>query len=533
MVSIRARFEILISIIAILLVTLGSTPARASRTFIIKNSCNQTIWPGVFEQSLPAGTPQPMNGGWQLGPGQSTVLTLPDGFAGRFWARKNCTFDASGAGHCESGDCGNKLQCNGATGLAGTSLAEFTLWQPQNSSAFPEDWYDVSYVDGYDFPIKIQPSDPTYKAPSCTSDVIPNCPVGQQVKDAAGVVVYCQSACTRYGTDPSVPANVQQIYCCLPPYNNENMCSPANYPNPPGNINAQFKNACPDSYSWPDDDPTSVWHYPGNSSVTYTIEFCPNGIQTTGSGSGSTTGGTSIPATPTGVSATAGNGQATIAWLASSGATTYNIYRGTTSGGEGTTPIASGITSTSYTDTGLTNGTAYYYKVAAVNSAGTSGQSGEVSATPSAGSTSSYINCGGAASGIWAADVGFSGGTASSTTAAIDTSLAPYPAPTQAMLQTERDGNVTYTITGIAPGAARTVSLYFSENAYTSAGQRQFNVAINGVAKLTNFDIYANTGARYKAIEQSFAANADSSGNITIVLTSVKGNAEINGLAVY
>jgi hypothetical protein len=101
------------------------------------------------------------------------------------------------------------------------------------------------------------------------------------------------------------------------------------------------------------------------------------------------------------------------------------------------------------------------------------------------------------------------------------------------MLQTERDGNVTYTITGIAPGVARTVSLYFSENSYTSAGQRQFNVAINGVAKLTNFDIYANTGARYKAIEQSFAANADSGGNITIVLTSVKGNAEINGLAVY
>ena len=55
-------------------------------------------------------------------------------------------------------------------------------------------------------------------------------------------------------------------------------------------------------------------------------------------------------------------------------------------GGEGTTPIPTG-TGTTYTDTALTNGTTYYYTVAAINSAGTGPQSGEASATPQAAVT--------------------------------------------------------------------------------------------------------------------------------------------------
>src|SRR6266849_5858489 len=91
----------------------------------------------------------------------------------------------------------------------------------------------------------------------------------------------------------------------------------------------------------------------------------------------------STPAAPTGLSATAGNAQVLLGWTASSGAASYNVKRSTTSGGPYTT-IATGIATTNHTDTGLTNGNAYYYVVSAVNSCSESGNSNQASATPSA-----------------------------------------------------------------------------------------------------------------------------------------------------
>lgn len=58
-------------------------------------------------------------------------------------------------------------------------------------------------------------------------------------------------------------------------------------------------------------------------------------------------------------------------WGASStSGVTYSVFRGTTAGGEGTTPIASGISALTYTDTNVTAGTTYFYTVEAVNAAG-------------------------------------------------------------------------------------------------------------------------------------------------------------------
>jgi Glycoside hydrolase family 44/Domain of unknown function (DUF4214)/SdrD B-like domain len=83
---------------------------------------------------------------------------------------------------------------------------------------------------------------------------------------------------------------------------------------------------------------------------------------------------------PTGMNGTAGDSQVALSWTGSAGATSYNIYRSTTPGGEGTTPYRTNVTGTAFTDTGLINGTTYFYQVTAVNGSGESARSAELSA---------------------------------------------------------------------------------------------------------------------------------------------------------
>jgi hypothetical protein len=101
-----------------------------------------------------------------------------------------------------------------------------------------------------------------------------------------------------------------------------------------------------------------------------------------GSTSGSSGGGGGVvaPPVPTGLVAAAASAQVSLSWTASSGATAYDVKRSTTSGGPYTQ--VGNPSTTSFTDTGLTNGTKYFYVVAAVNSAGASANSAEVNATP-------------------------------------------------------------------------------------------------------------------------------------------------------
>ncbi len=96
------------------------------------------------------------------------------------------------------------------------------------------------------------------------------------------------------------------------------------------------------------------------------------------------------PGAPTGLTATAGNAQASLSWTApaSNGGvsiTSYRVYRGTFPGTE--TLLTTGGCSSlgvvqSCTDSGLTNGQTYYYKVSAVNSLGEGARSNEASAAP-------------------------------------------------------------------------------------------------------------------------------------------------------
>jgi len=96
---------------------------------------------------------------------------------------------------------------------------------------------------------------------------------------------------------------------------------------------------------------------------------------------------TAIPFPPTGLSATAGNGQVSIAWNSVTGATAYNIYWSTTTGVTKATGAKIRNVSSPYVHTGLTNGTTYYYVVTAENSYGESAESSQLSEAP--GSVSS------------------------------------------------------------------------------------------------------------------------------------------------
>ena len=89
---------------------------------------------------------------------------------------------------------------------------------------------------------------------------------------------------------------------------------------------------------------------------------------------------TVIPAVPTGVSATPGNAQVTLSWATTSGATGYHVKRATTNGGPYTQIGAP--TADAYSDTTTLNGTTYYYVVSALDSAGESSNSAQVSALP-------------------------------------------------------------------------------------------------------------------------------------------------------
>ena len=101
-----------------------------------------------------------------------------------------------------------------------------------------------------------------------------------------------------------------------------------------------------------------------------------------GGGGGHNGGTTEPPSTPSGLQAAAGDAQITLNWTASAGASSYALARSTTSGGP-YAQIATPATPT-YLDTSLTNGTTYYYVVAAMNSAGTSPNSAQAAATPTA-----------------------------------------------------------------------------------------------------------------------------------------------------
>ncbi|XP_042403165.1 thaumatin-like protein 1 isoform X4 [Zingiber officinale] len=219
-------------------------------TFTFVNKCGETVWPGILSN---AGRPRLQTTGFELASSASRAVAAPGGWSGRFWARTGCSAGGSAGGwSCATGDCGTgRVECDGAGAALPTTLAEFTL----ASAAAGRDFYDVSLVDGYNLPVLVEASDGQgCPAAGCLVDVGQRCPAELRVAGQSGA---CRSACDAFG---------KPEYCCSGAFASSATCRPTVY-------SQVFKAACPNSYSYAFDDPTSIFTCSGGAD--YTITFCP------------------------------------------------------------------------------------------------------------------------------------------------------------------------------------------------------------------------------------------------------------------
>ena len=259
----------------------GKAKAAGTVTVTFVNNSGQTIWPASLNNY---GQAVLDNAGWELAAGDSLSIAVPNTWSGRFWARTYCTFDSSGVGSCETGDCGGVLECNGAGGQPNVSLAEFAF-----GGGTANDVYDVSFVDAFNIPITIAPvggttsSSDAYQCTTagCTANLNPGCPSALRDVDSSGNIIACLSACQEFGTDQ---------YCCQGAYDLPSTCITADWP---VDYAAYFKSACPGAYSYAFDDPTSTFNCGGASG--YVITFGDFGASS-GSGGGTTSATSTITA---------------------------------------------------------------------------------------------------------------------------------------------------------------------------------------------------------------------------------------------
>jgi hypothetical protein len=126
---------------------------------------------------------------------------------------------------------------------------------------------------------------------------------------------------------------------------------------------------------------------------------------------------------------------------------------------------------------------------------------------------------------VWAADYGYSG-----TSSTFSTSNPIGGTTSDALYQDERWGqNFEYSFP--VPNGNYKVTLKFSENFFSNAGARVFNVVINNQPVLTNFDIFAQAGAEYQALDESFSIPV-SNGLITIQFSGVVQNGKIDAIQI-
>ncbi|KAI3703556.1 hypothetical protein L1987_73712 [Smallanthus sonchifolius] len=155
-------------------------------TITVVNDCGFTVWPGI------SGSPVLNITGFELTEGNSRSFQFPDDWSGGLWGRTGCTFNGSGHGSCEIGDCGSgEMECNERLANPPATVAGFDF--KENTT----DMYGVSILNGYNLQMTVEATSDYFLVDrlktGCVYDLNKRCPVELSLEGGGG----CKNACQK------------------------------------------------------------------------------------------------------------------------------------------------------------------------------------------------------------------------------------------------------------------------------------------------------------------------------------------------
>ena len=235
------------------------------------------------------------------------------------------------------------------------------------------------------------------------------------------------------------------------------------------------------------------------------------------------------------------DGSISIVLVGSAGATSYNIYRGTTSGGEAATPVAN-TTSVLYTDKGLSANTDYFYEFTAVNSCGESARSAEDSSKtpPPAPTGGSVAGVASGSSEIYYGENAMFGGEDWFQTLTgwfpqnLGSSGSDSPGQQVVDMAYATLGSMTFNNVVVPTSGLYTIEwrYAFQGGLFPSVNNRQMGVAVNGTA-ITTTERFPITGSFDVYQDSSLQAHLNAGRNsVTLFAVTDHGVSRVDQLIV-
>ena len=236
------------------------------------------------------------------------------------------------------------------------------------------------------------------------------------------------------------------------------------------------------------------------------------------------------PSIPVDVAANAGPGQVILRWNSSFQSQSYKIKRAMSASGD-FKEIASVKAAYWFVDTSAKNNATYYYTISSYNEEGESAPSSVVNTLPME-NLGIAINCGGHKSAGFLEDFGYEGGErANWYWDKINLKNVAHPNGIF-VFKTARQGRFTYKIQKLDPSKYYTLKLHFVEGTFSQPEKRVFDVEVNNIKKLANFDIFEKTRTKNLAHTEQFYLKPNAKGEFNIQFISQVGDPIVSGIEV-